>query len=265
MYINCKKEAEFIKSYVSNKINPLKPPILTIIQVGDNPASNSYVNGKRKDCKEVGIICNHIKYEDNIPEEYLLKEIQTLQELSDGIIVQLPLPKHISEKKVTDTILKEKDVDGFKKDSLFIPCTPNGVMHILERTIDLCGKNVLIINRSNIVGRPLVNLLLDKDATVTIAHSKTKNLVDKIKSADVIITAVGIPDFIKKEYINENQTIIDVSINRNSDNKLCGDVEKGCEEIANVTPVPNGIGLLTRSCLMLNTYLASCEKERTIC
>lgn len=261
MYIDCKSLANNIKEDVKGKIKNKEKPKLTIVQVGNNPASNSYVKGKIKDCEEVGIICNHVRYDENMTEEELIKEVKTLQETCSGIIVQLPLPKHINEANVTNAIDSAKDVDGFRKESLFIPCTPLGIMHILEHHTDLYGKDVLIINRSNIVGRPLVNLLLDKDATVTIAHSRTKNLFEKFKSADIIITAVGIPKFIKKEYINENQIIVDVAINRDENGKLCGDVEIGCEEIpASVTPVPGGVGLLTRAMLLYNTCLAHDSK-----
>lgn len=253
MYINCKEKAQQIKNEITRKIDPNKPPILTIVQVGDNAASNSYIKGKLKDCEEVGIAYNHYKYNDDIPESVLVKNIKTLQESCGGIIVQLPLPKHINENNIINAIDKEKDVDGFKVDSPFTPCTPLGIMTVLEDITDLNGKDVLIINRSSIVGRPLVNLLLNKDATVTIAHSKTNNLIDKIKTHDIIITAVGIPNFIKKEHLHKGQIVIDVAINRDENGKLCGDVEKGCEEVADVTPVPNGIGLMTRVSLLKNT------------
>lgn len=256
MYINCKEKAEKIKNALRKRINPNDPPILTVVQVGDNPASNSYIKGKKKDCEEVGIICNHIKYDESIKENELIYNIGMLQMKSDGIIVQLPLPKHIDEQCVINTIQKKRDVDGFKIDSPFTPCTPLGIMNLLNDITDLTGKDVLIINRSNIVGRPLVNLLLDKDATVTIAHSKTKDLFQKIKMYDIIITAVGIPNFIKREYIKEGQIIVDVAINKDNNRKLCGDVEKGCEEIADVTPVPGGVGILTRSSLLENTFAA---------
>lgn len=256
MYINCKEKAQQIKEELKSKINSSNPPTLIIVQIGDNQASNSYIKGKMKDCEEVGIECLHYKYKDDISEEMLIESVKNVQELGDGIIVQLPLPRHINENNVISAIDKEKDVDGFRADSSFIACTPLGIMKILEDITDIKGKDVLIINRSNIVGRPLANLLLDKDATITIAHSKTNNLVDKIKSHDIIITAVGIPNFIKKEYVREGQVVIDVAINRDENGKLCGDVERGCEEIADVTPVPNGIGLMTRVFLLSNTFQA---------
>ncbi len=254
MYINCKLKSNEIKEELKRKINIKKPPILTVVQVGNNPASNSYIKGKKKDCEDVGMICNHIKYEEQISENELIYNINSLQKHCDGIIVQLPLPKHISERNVISAIDKGKDVDGFRIDSQFEPCTPLGIMTILEDITDLNGKDILIINRSNIIGRPLVNLLLNKDATVTIAHSKTKDIANKIKRANIIITAVGIPNFIKKEYLHNGQIVIDVSINKDNNNKLCGDCEKGCEEIADVTPVPNGIGLMTRVSLLKNVY-----------
>lgn len=253
MYINCKEKAQQIKEELKNKIDPNNPPILTIVQVGDNPASNSYIKGKVNDCKQVGIAYNHYKFDDSIPESVLIENIKSLQESCDGIIVQLPLPRHINEQNIINVINKEKDVDGFRVDSPFTPCTPLGIMTILEDVTELKGRDVLIINRSNIVGKPLVNLLLDKDATVTIAHSKTNNLIDKIKSHDIIITAVSIPNFIKKEYLHKGQIVIDVAINKDENGKLCGDVEKWCEDIVDVTPVPNGIGLMTRVSLLKNT------------
>lgn len=273
MYIDCKKKAQEIKNGLKQKISMNEDkPILTIVQVGNNPASNSYVKGKIKDCKEVGIICNHIKYEnEKITEDELTADLLQLQKECDGIIVQLPLPKHLKIESILPYVYKEKDVDGFLADSPFTPCTPNGIMTILEEVTDLCGKDVLIINRSNIVGRPLVNLLLDKDATVTIAHSKTKNIRSKINKADIIITAVGIPNFItyndlfyydKPLIQHKRQIIIDVSINRDENGKLCGDVEKGCEDIADITPVPNGIGLMTRASLLQNVYKSYEDKKR---
>lgn len=261
MYIDCKNKAQEIKNMLKNSINKKKPPTLVVIQVGDDSASNSYIKGKKKDCEEIGIICHHIKYENDISEKYLLTKVKRLQKLYDGIIVQLPLPKHISEQKVIDIINPIKDVDGFKSNSPYISCTPMGIMFVLEN-YNLAGKDVLIINRSNIVGRPLVNLLLDRDATVTIAHSKTKDIKNKIKSADIIITAVGVSNFIKREDLKEGQIVIDVAINRNEEGKLCGDVEKGVDDIVDITPVPGGIGLMTRAALLMNTYEAFVLQKR---
>lgn len=260
--INCKEIANEIKTNIKNKILECKRernPILYVIQVGDNSASESYIKGKKKDCEDVGIVCKLVHLHKSISENDLIDLIRdiTKNEEYDGIIVQLPLPKHINKNHIIDVIPKDKDVDGFGKNSDYIPCTPAGIMKVLDK-FDIAGKDCLIINRSDIVGRPLVNLLLDKDVTVTVAHSKTKDLITKIKNSDIIITAVGIPNFITTSMISNNKIFIDVSINRNEENKLCGDIEK---EIYNylyrnsyITPVPNGIGLLTRAMLLQNTF-----------
>ena len=260
--INCKEIANEIKTNIKNKILECKRernPILYVIQVGDNSASESYIKGKKKDCEDVGIVCKLVHLHESISENDLIDLIRdiTKNEECDGIIVQLPLPSHIDKNHIIDVIPKEKDVDGFRKDSDYIPCTPAGIMKVLDK-FDITGKDCLIINRSNIVGRPLVNLLLDKDATVTIAHSKTKDLHTKIKNADIIITAVGIPNFITTNMISNDKIFIDVSINRNEDGKLCGDIAKETYNYlyrnSYITPVPNGIGLLTRAMLLQNTF-----------
>ena len=260
--INCKEIANEIKTNIKNKILECKRernPILYVIQVGDNSASESYIKGKKKDCEDVGIVCKLVHLHESISENDLIDLIRdiTKNEEYDGIIVQLPLPSHIDKKHIIDVIPKEKDVDGFRKDSDFIPCTPAGIMKVLDE-FNIAGKDCLIINRSDIVGRPLVNLLLDKDVTVTIAHSKTKDLHTKIKNADIVITAVGISNFITTNMISNDKIFIDVSINRNEDGKLCGDIAKETYNYlyrnSYITPVPNGIGLLTRAMLLQNTF-----------
>lgn len=260
--INCKEIANEIKTNIKNKILECKRernPILYVIQVGDNSASESYIKGKKKDCEDVGIVCKLVHLHESISENDLIDLIRdiTKNEECDGIIVQLPLPSHIDKSHIINVIPKEKDVDGFRKDSDFIPCTPAGIMKVLDE-FNIAGKDCLIINRSDIVGRPLVNLLLDRDATVTIAHSKTKDLLTKIKNADIIITAVGIPNFITTNMISNNKIFVDVSINRNEDGKLCGDIAKETYNYlyrnSYITPVPNGIGLLTRAMLLQNTF-----------
>ena len=260
--INCKEIANEIKTNIKNKILECKRernPILYVIQVGDNSASESYIKGKKKDCEDVGIVCKLVHLHESISENDLIDLIGdiTKNEEYDGIIVQLPLPKHINKNHIIDVIPKDKDVDGFGKNSDYIPCTPAGIMKVLDK-FDITGKDCLIINRSDIVGRPLVNLLLDKDATVTIAHSKTKDLHTKIKNADIVITAVGIPNFITTNMISNNKIFVDVSINRNEDGKLCGDIAKETYNYlyrnSYITPVPNGIGLLTRAMLLQNTF-----------
>lgn len=241
--------------------------MLYAIQVGENEASNSYIKGKKKDCEEVGIICKTVFFRESIEEDALIKFIKRLGDFGeyDGVIVQLPLPKHINKNHIIEAIPKDKDVDGFRKDSNFIPCTPAGIMKILE-SFNLEGKDCLIINRSDIVGKPLVNLLLDKNATVTIAHSKTKDIEDKIRSADIVISAVGVPNFINLDLIGRDKIFIDVSINRDNNGKLCGDINKDVYKYSYnnlyITPVPNGVGLLTRAMLLENTYKSFKRRRR---
>lgn len=270
MIINCKEKAQQIKDKIKEEVSKIngKKPKLTIVQVGNIEASNRYVRNKIKDCEEVGIKANLVKFDENITTEDLVEELIKEQHCygCDGIIVQLPLPKHIDKEKILKTIDDDKDVDGFKKLSPFIPCTPKGIMKIFEmENIDLKGKDVLIINRSNIVGKPLINLLLDKDATVTIAHSKTKYIEDLVKRNEIVITAVGQADFINKNNINRyTETVIDVGINFNEDGKLCGDVAKGMEEYFDVTPVPGGVGLMTRAMLLENVLEAYKTDQKTL-
>lgn len=265
MLINCVEIAKKIKTEISKTIKDKKiSPVLIVVQVGDNPASSRYVKYKKLDCEEVGIKCVHEKMPYETTELELIEYINSLDESCyDGIIVQLPLPSHIDKNKIINAIKKEKDVDGFRRDSDFISCTPGGIMKVLER-FDLDGKDCLIINRSDIVGKPLVNLLLDKNATVTIAHSHTKGLERKIQKSDVIISGVGIPDFIKPELMSHNKIFIDVSINFDAEGKICGDLNPECymNKYRNcfITPVPKGIGLMTRAMLLQNV-LDSCLKR----
>lgn len=252
--IDCKSIANEIKEDIKNKITGKRKPRLYVVQVGDNPASNSYIKGKKKNCEEVGIECIIIKLDENISEDILCSLLDWIrcEHIYDGIIVQLPLPDHINKDRVISHIPPENDVDGFRKDSKYIPCTPLGIVEILKRCVNIAGKDCLIINRSDIVGKPLVNLLLDEDATVTIAHSKTQNLEEKIKQVDIIITAVGIPNFITKDMVMDNKIYIDVSMNK-VDGKLCGDISKDSyDSNALITPVPGGVGLLTRAMLLKN-------------
>ncbi|KSV57400.1 bifunctional 5,10-methylenetetrahydrofolate dehydrogenase/5,10-methenyltetrahydrofolate cyclohydrolase [Acetivibrio ethanolgignens] len=268
MVINCKEMAQEIKANVTKEIkeNNLFPTLLIII-VGNNKASETYVKGKVKDCKEVGIGSYVKVLDESTTEEELIEILKSKQaQKYSGIIVQFPLPKHIREDKIIEAINPMQDVDGFRNDSKFTPCTPAGIMEVLKRKCDLRGKNALIINRSNIVGRPLINLLLDEDATVTIAHSKTEMLEKHISMADIIITAVGKPNFIKRHMLHNNQIVIDVSINRNNEGKLCGDLSYVDLESSGTsypyyknimyTPVPGGIGLTTRAMLMKNVLEA---------
>lgn len=244
------------KDRIKQKIHKEDPPQLAIIQVGNNEASNRYVKNKIKDCKEVGIIAHNYIYLDSITEEDLLFEIKTIQNNYDGIIIQLPLPKHININKIIEVIDPEKDVDGFTFGSKFKPCTPGGIMEYLRwRGYDLEGKHIVIIGRSDIVGKPMAKMMTDANATVTLCHSKTKKLDDFIGMADLIICAVGKAKFLNCYAIHV--PVIDVGINFDENGKLVGDCFN--TENRNVSPVPGGVGLLTRCMLLENTLLA---KER---
>lgn len=247
------KQKQILKEQIASE--GLKPH-LAIIQVGDNQASNSYVKGKLKDCEELGIEVHHFKCDDKISQEELNNIIlcSSMHPRINGAIVQLPVPNHlvVNNKLIT----ANKDVDGFRDDSNFIPCTPLGIwMFLKDRGVELEGKNVVVIGRSDIVGKPMAKLMLEEDATVTICHSKTKDISMYTKNADIIIVAVGILKFITRDMIgNTRPIVIDVGINRNEEGKLCGDCDYAnlldvCEY---VSPVPNGVGLLTRLALMTN-------------
>lgn len=258
-----------MKDFVSKNKNLLKEeiinkklhPVLTIIQVGDNPASNTYIKGKLKDCEELGIEGRHIKLSEDVTQATLDNTIMFLgaDPSVHGIIVQLPVPKHLQVK--TELIETEKDVDGFKADSCFIPCTPLGIYTYLnDKGVNFDGKNVVIIGRSQIVGKPMAQLLLDENATVTLCHSHTKDISLYTKTADIIIVAAGKKNLITRDMIGNNKPIvIDVGINRDEDGKLCGDCDYAnivdvCEY---VSPVPGGVGLLTRMALMANVIKAA--------
>ncbi len=256
------KNKQLLKEEIANK--NIKP-VLAIVQVGDNPASNSYVKGKLKDCDEIGVTYKHIKLDENITQGAFDDCMVALgmHPKIDGFIVQLPLPKHLKVKH--NLIAREKDVDGFRHDSPFIPCTPYGIyMYLLDRGVDFKGKNVVIIGRSEIVGKPMAKLMLDANATVTVCHSHTKDISTHTKMADIIIVAVGKRNLLTRDMIGDNRPIvIDVGINRNEEGKLCGDCDYAnlvdvCEY---VSPVPNGVGLLTRLALMMNVVKASKRKE----
>ena len=222
-------------------------PKLLIVQVGNNEASNRYVRNKVKDCAEVGMIANVAKFDENIETVNLMEEIAARQKNYDGVIVQLPLPPHIDKESIIFAIDENKDVDGFKKDSFFKPCTPLGIMLWLQYIdFEVKGKHVVIIGRSDIVGKPLAKLMTDEDATVTLCHSKTVDLDKFVKMADLIVCAVGKPHFLDCKDITV--PVIDVGINF-VDGKLVGDCYNGGD---NVTPVPGGVGLLTRYALLMN-------------
>ena len=257
-----------------------RKPCLTVILVGDNPASKIYVKNKILIAKKIGIESNEILLGSDVTEDELIHHISILNkdENVDGILVQLPLPKHISEKKIINIICPSKDVDGFHPknfgklfmgDPKFIPCTPLGCLYMLKHEIeDIKGKNAVIIGRSNIVGKPMASLLLSSDCSVTITHSKTKNIEKHARKADILIIAVGIPEMIDEKFIKPGAVVIDVGINRsvsktndNSGNKgkLVGDVkfENVLKIAKKITPVPGGVGPMTIACLMHNTVKAA--------
>lgn len=262
--LDARKIVEKKITELKNRVDKLeKKPKLVIIRIGDDFASGKYVANKIKRCSEVGIDSQIIHLEENITQLEVEKTILKLNEDKDitGILLQLPIPKHLDEDYLTNLIKDEKDVDGFTianmgKLSLGldgnIACTPRGVITLLkEFNIDIESKDVLIINRSNIVGKPLAQLFLKENATVTIAHSKTKNLKQKIALSDIVVSAVGKANFLSADDFEDNTTIIDVSINFNELGKMCGDVNKEDYDIlineknCNLTPVPNGVGQMT--------------------
>lgn len=248
-----------------------KVPGLAVIQVGDNLASKIYVNSKVKQCCEVGIESFSFLLPNTVTEKELLDKIDELNkdDKIDGILVQLPLPEHINEPKVIDKIDISKDVDGFKPENLgkvllgdktaLVSCTPAGIIELFkEYKIKLEGQDVVVIGRSNIVGKPMTALLINEGATVTVCNSRTKNIEEKTKKADVVIVAVGKANFLTGDMVKDGAIVIDVGINRDSSNKLCGDVE--FETVKNkasyITPVPGGVGPMTIAMLLKNTLKA---------
>lgn len=246
-------------------------PCLAVIMVGENPASQVYVKGKVKDCAECGIKSLEIHLPAETTQEELL---QKLAELADdagvhGLLVQLPLPAHIDEKTVIEAIPPQKDVDGFTAvnvgrmmigEECFLPCTPAGCMEMIRSTgVSISGKNAVVIGRSNIVGKPAAMLLLRENATVTICHSRTENLKQVCANADILVAAVGRAGFVTGDMVKPGAVVIDVGINRNAQGKLCGDVDydAAAEKASYITPVPGGVGLMTRAMLMQNTLQAA--------
>lgn len=239
---------------------------LAVIQVGQDPASSVYVRNKKRACEYIGISSKSYELPEEITQEELLELINDLNLDSsvNGILVQLPLPKHICEEDILRAISPSKDVDCFHPLNVgklfigepgFLPCTPAGVIELLKRSdIEIAGKECVVIGRSNIVGKPMSMLMLRENATVTIAHSKTKNLKEVCKKADILIVAIGKPRMIDDSYVKEGAVVIDVGIHRNTDNKLCGDVdyEKVAEKCSAITPVPGGVGPMTIAMLMKN-------------
>lgn len=259
---------EDIKSFINDlkQIKKRKPGLVTIL-VGDNPASKVYVANKEKACKEVGIFNDVVTLPEHTTEEELLYIINYYNNNTaiDGILVQLPLPKHINSENILKAIDPKKDVDGFHPENVaklwlgkecIKPCTPQGIMALIDKTkIDIEGKNIVVIGRSNIVGLPVAKMCLDRNATVTICHSKTENLANITKQADVLIVAIGKPKFVTADMVKLGATVIDVGINR-VDGKLCGDVDFDSvfnEKTEYITPVPGGVGPLTVAYLLENT------------
>lgn len=243
-----------------------KEATLAVVQVGDDPASTVYVRNKKRGCEYVGIRSLSYELPGETTQEELLSLVEELNERADvnGILVQLPLPSHLDEDAVIRTISPQKDVDGFHPQSVgalcigqkgFVSCTPAGIIQLLKRSgIEIAGKECVILGRSNIVGKPMALLMLRENATVTVAHSKTKNLKEVCKRADILIVAIGRPKMITADYVKEGAVVIDVGINRDENNRLCGDVdfasvEPLCEAI---TPVPGGVGPMTIAMLMEN-------------
>ena len=284
--IDGKKIAQKLKDNLKLEINTLKQkykkvPGLAVVQVGSVAASSVYVKAKTKSALEVGIEVFDYHLDENITEEKLIKLIQKLnvQDSVNGILVQLPLPSHINEKLILDCIQPNKDADGFhplnvgklsisetNDENILVPCTPYGCLLLLrELDVNLKGKHAVVIGRSNIVGKPMAQLLLKESCTVTIAHSKTTNIEDLCASADILIAAVGKPEIVKMDWIKKNAIVIDVGINRiqknvegEIKNKIVGDVnfEEAKERAFALTPVPGGVGPMTIACLLRNTKIS---------
>lgn len=270
-----KKTAKRIKEELRAEVEKIsaqtgKTPALAVLIVEGDSASRTYVNGKKRDCEEVGILAEEFEFPSDASENYLLKCIENLNKRDDidGILCQLPLPSHMDEKKILLSIDPKKDVDAFHPvnagkimigDYDFLPCTPAGVMELIhESGIDVEGKDCVVIGRSNIVGKPQAMLLLHENATVTICHSKTKNLEEKTKRAEILVSAIGKAKFITADMVAEGAVVIDVGMNRDENGKLCGDVdfENVREKVYAITPVPGGVGPMTRAMLMKNTVTA---------
>lgn len=253
-------------------------PGLAVVLVGEDPASRVYVTSKRKDCESCGFYSEEYDLLAQTPQSALLELVEGLnsREDIDGILVQLPLPEHMDEDAVIRAISPEKDVDGFHPMNAgnlligrdgFLPCTPAGVMALLdEYHIDPAGKRAVVVGRSNIVGKPMGLLLLRRDATVTLCHSKTPNLPELCRQADILVSAVGRRNLITADMVKEGAAVVDVAMNRDENGKLCGDVEFQAvtEKAAFITPVPGGVGPMTRAILMKNTLLAAKKRQNLL-
>lgn len=274
-----KKVSQKVKDDLSQKVAELKQkgvnPGLAVVIVGDDSASRVYVNNKKKACEYCGIYSEEYALPASTTEDELLELVEKLNTKADihGILVQLPLPKHINEETIINAIRPEKDVDAFHPVNVgkimignfdFLPCTPAGVMELLDDAgIDLCGKHCVVIGRSNIVGKPQAMLLLHKNATVTICHSKTANLKEVARTADILVVAVGRAKMVNDEYIKDGAVVIDVGMDRDENGKLCGDVDfdSACKKASYITPVPGGVGPMTIATLMKNAVTAAIRQS----
>ena len=276
--IDGKKISQEIKDELKEKVAAYKKEgkeaALAVIQVGNDPASSVYVNNKKKACEYIGIRSLAYELPEDTSEEELLKLIRELNEDDkvNGILVQLPLPKHINEEKVIQTIDPKKDVDGFHVQNVgalcvgsegYVSCTPLGIITLLKRSgIEIAGKNCVVIGRSNIVGKPMALLLLREKGTVTVCHSKTEDIKAITKQADILVAAIGKPKFVDETFVKEGAVVVDVGIHRNAENKLCGDVdfERVAPHTSAITPVPGGVGPMTIAMLM-NNCVQSAERS----
>lgn len=272
--IDGKKIAEGIREEVREEVLKLKEkgisPALSVVLVGESPASLVYVRNKEKTCVEAGIIFNLVKLPGDTTQEDLVRKVAELNtdKKVHGILVQLPLPAQIDEQKIIEMIDPKKDVDGFHRENIgkmflgadgFLPCTPSGIVELLKRSqVEISGKRCVIVGRSNIVGKPLGLLLLREDATVTICHSRTQNLGEVCREADILISAVGKAGMIGEDFVKDGTVVIDVGINRNEEGKLRGDVdfEKVLPKVSKITPVPGGVGPMTIAMLLKNVIKA---------
>ena len=270
-----KKTAQKVKDALKERVEQLKKdgltPGLAVIIVGNDSASRVYVNNKKKACEYVGIHSEEYALPEETTQDELISLVKRLNEKADihGILCQLPLPKHINEEAVINAIDPQKDVDAFHPINVgkimignfdFLPCTPAGVMELIEESgIDITGKHCVVVGRSNIVGKPQAMLLLHRNATVTICHSKTENLPQVCQTADVLVVAVGRAKMVDESYIKEGAVVIDVGMDRDENGKLCGDVDfdSACKKAGYITPVPGGVGPMTIATLMKNAVTAA--------
>lgn len=264
--VSCEEYARIVKAELKEKIEKFPYTVtLAVVQVGDDPASNSYIKGKQRDCEEVGIEFRHVKLDEDAEFFEVEEAIVDLNydKSVDGIILQLPLPEHLDADYLTSIIYAGKDVDGFDKDSNFVPCTPKGIIDWLDYNgYEFEGKHAVVAGRSNIVGKPLIDMLIDKNATVSCLHSKSKETKFYTERAQLFISAIGSPKFWDAtDFRNRCEVIVDVGINRDEEGKLCGDIDyesfERFPDVTYITPVPKGVGLLTRVALLQNVCAAA--------